>query len=193
MEVRDGERSLALGGTKQRALLALLLLSANRVVSRERLIDELWGDDPPETAVTTVQVYISRLRKVLPADVLVTRSPGYLIRIHPDELDLDRFERLRESGELREGLMLWRGPPLAEFGEPFARIEGGRLEELRLTALEERIEADLALGTRNSSAARALIAEHPHRGGCAPTDARAYRSGRQAEALEAYRQARDAR
>src|SRR5437773_309709 len=115
LEVRDGERRLALGGTQQRALLALLLLHANRVVSRERLIDELWGDDPPETAVKTVQVYVSRLRKLLPAQALQTRPPGYLLETGPD-VDLLRFERLcagarkadpeRASRLLREALEL---------------------------------------------------------------------------------------
>src|SRR5438876_8533215 len=94
LEARDGEGPLALGGPKQRALLALLLLNANRVVSRERLIDELWDDSPPETAVTSVQVYVSRLRKVLPTGALVTRAPGYVLEVEPDQVDLLRFERL---------------------------------------------------------------------------------------------------
>ena len=94
LEVRDGERSLPLAGAKQRALLALLLLNAGRVVSRDRLIDELWGDEPPETAVTIVQVYVSRLRKLLPPDALVTRPPGYLLRAEAEQIDLQRFERL---------------------------------------------------------------------------------------------------
>src|SRR5580765_8328171 len=94
LEVRDGETLLPLAGAKQRALLALLLLHANRVVSRDRLIDELWRDDPPETAVQSVQVYVSRLRKLLPGDALLTQAPGYLLEIDPDTLDLHRFERL---------------------------------------------------------------------------------------------------
>src|SRR6266536_6433739 len=94
LEVRDGDRSLPLAGAKQRGLLALLLLNANRVVSRDRLIDELWGDEPPETAVTIVQVYVSRLRKLLPPATLVTRSPGYLLSADPETIDLLRFERL---------------------------------------------------------------------------------------------------
>ena len=98
LEVRDGDRSLPLAGAKQRALLALLLVNANRVLSRDRLIDELWGDEPPETAVQSLQVYISRLRKLLPADTLLTRPPGYLIEVEPDELDLQRFERLLADG-----------------------------------------------------------------------------------------------
>src|SRR4051812_49661415 len=99
LEVRDGDLSLALGGGKQRALLAMLLLSANRVVARERLIDGLWGEEPPETAVASVQVYVSRLRKVLPAGSLQTRPPGYLLDVEPGSLDLQRFEAL--SAEAR--------------------------------------------------------------------------------------------
>ena len=161
LEVHDGQGSLPLAGAKQRALLALLLVHANHVLSRDRLIDELWGDEPPETAVQSLQVYVSRLRKLLPAETLLTRPPGYLLAIEPAELDLHRFERLLGEGRealaegdpgargdcLHEALGLWRGPALAEFAfEPFAQAEIGRLEELRLAAVEERIEADLALG-----------------------------------------------
>src|SRR5437667_2722970 len=92
LEVRGGDESLPLGGAKQRALLALLLLNANRVVSRERLIDDLWGDSPPETAVTSVQVYVSRLRKLLPGATLLTRAPGYVLEVEPEQVDLLRFE-----------------------------------------------------------------------------------------------------
>src|SRR5215203_3173077 len=98
LEVRDGEESLPLAGAKQRALLALLLLHANRVLSRDRLIDELWGDQPPATSVQSLQVYVSRLRKLLPPDTLLTRPPGYLLEIAPDELDLRRFEQLLAEG-----------------------------------------------------------------------------------------------
>src|SRR5438552_3260098 len=157
LEVRDGERSLPLAGAKQRALLALLLVHANRVLSRDRLIDELWGEQPPETAVTSLQVYVSRLRKVLPAETLLTRPPGYLLELEPDKLDLRRFERLLAEGRetlaagdaegaaqvLHDALALWRGPALAEFAfEPFAQTEIGRLEDLRLAAVEERLKAD---------------------------------------------------
>src|SRR4051812_26405906 len=160
LEVRDGDLSLALGGGKQRALLALLLLSANRVVSRERLIDGLWGEEPPETAITTLQVYVSRLRKLSGSQALVTRPPAYLLAAAPDSIDLERFERLLATGReeltrsnpelaaraLGAALALWRGPALAEFAsEPFAKIEAGRLDDLRITAFEERIESDLAL------------------------------------------------
>jgi DNA-binding SARP family transcriptional activator len=165
LEVRDGDRLLSLGGTKQRALLALLALNANRVVSRDRLVDALWGDDPPETAVATVQVYVSRLRKLVGPETLVTRPPGYLLQVAPGQLDLEQFERLRTSGRPHEALALWRGLALAEFKEPFAAVEAARLEELRLAALEERIEADLELGRHAEAIGEleALVAEHPHR------------------------------
>ena len=166
LEARVEGRELPLGGTKQRALLALLLLHRNEVVSTDRLIDGLWGEEPPATAVKVVQVYVSRLRRLLgpsgPAGGrLVTRPPGYLLRLDPDELDLDRFEALVEEARragaagdpaaaaaaLRRGLAMWRGPPLADLAfEPFAQAAAARLEEQRLAALESRIEADLALG-----------------------------------------------
>ncbi len=166
LEARTGKGPLPLGGPKQRALLALFLLNANRVLARERLIDELWGTGPPETAVKAVQVYVSRLRKLLPDGMLVTRSPGYLLEVEPEALDLQRFERLLAearrsdpalaSGLLREALGLWRGPPLAEFADlAFARAEAGRLENMRRAALEERIEADLTLGSHGGSRRRA--------------------------------------
>src|SRR6266540_3377960 len=210
LEVRDGEESLPLAGAKQRALLALLLLHANRVLSRDRLIDELWGDQPPATAVQSLQVYVSRLRKLLPDGALATRPPGYLLEVDPEELDLRCFERLLAEGHdalaqgdaeraarvLHEALALWRGPALAEFAfEPFAQAEIGRLEDLRLAAVEERIEADLALGRHADliGELEALIAENPHRERLRGQLMLAlYRSGRQAEALEAYQHARRA-
>ena len=209
LEVRDNGRSLPLGGARQRALLALLLVEANRVVSRDRVIDELWGDAPPKSAVKIVQVYVSRLRKLLPQEALVTRSPGYVFELEPEALDLCRFERLfgegrdalpadaaRAASVLREALGLWRGSALAEFAsEPFARIEGARLEDLRLSALEERIEADLALGRHADliGELRTSIVEHPYRERLRGQLMLAlYRCGRQAEALDAYRAARHA-
>jgi DNA-binding SARP family transcriptional activator len=206
LEVRTADGPLPLGAPMQRALLALLLLNANRVVPRDRLISELWGESPPETAAKAVQVYVSRLRKLLPAEMLVTQAPGYVLRVEPASVDLQRFERLvaeahdadpaRAASLLAEALALWRGPPLAElWEEPFARIEAGRLEDLRLAALEERIEADLALGRHAKliGELEALIAEHPHRERLRGQLMLAlYRSGRQAEALEAYRNARAA-
>jgi DNA-binding SARP family transcriptional activator len=206
LEVRDGDRVVALGGVKQRALLALLLLNANRVVPRDRLIDELWGEDPPKTALASVQVYVSRLRKLLLPGVLVTRAPGYTLEVEPDALDLARFELLLAEARgarsevaarlLREALGLWRGPPLAEFAEePFARVEAGRLEELRLGALEERISAELELGRDLELVGEleALVPQHPHRERFrAQLMLALYRAGRQADALQAYRAARAA-
>jgi DNA-binding SARP family transcriptional activator len=210
LEVRDSEGSVALGGAKQRALLALLLLNANRVVSRDRIVDQLWGDQPPETAVQSVQVYVSRLRKLLPPETLLTRAPGYVLEADPEDLDLQQFERLlvdgrttlatgdaeRASRVLRDALALWRGPALADFAfEAFAQAEIGRLEDLRLSAVEERVEADLALERHADliGELEALIAANPHRERLRCQLMLAlYRSGRQAEALDAYRQARDA-
>ena len=210
LEVLDGGRSVPLAGAKQRALLALLLVHANHVLSRDRLVDELWGDEPPDTAVQSLQVYVSRLRKLLPSDTLLTRPPGYLLEVEPSQLDLRSFELLladgrealargdpaRASRVLHEALDLWRGPALAEFAfEPFAQAEIGRLEDLRLAAVEERVEADLALGRHADliGELEALIAEHPYRERLRGQLMRAlYRSGRQAEALDAYRDARSA-
>jgi DNA-binding SARP family transcriptional activator len=204
LEVRADDGSLPLGGAKQRALLALLLLRANRVVSRERLLDGLWPDGPPETAVKSVQLYVSQLRKLLPAGAIATRAPGYVLEVDPDAVDLFRFERLvaearaaepaRAAPLLREALELWRGPALAEFGEePFFRSESARLEELRLAAVEEGIELELALGHHGELVAEleSLIGLWPHRERLRGQLMLAlYRSGRQADALDAYREAR---
>ena len=201
-----GRRGAASARRREAASAAALLLhNANRVVSRERLIDGLWGDAPPETAVTTVQVYVSRLRKLLPDATLETRPPGYLLAAEPATIDLWRFEALvaeardahpeHASSLLREALALWRGRPLAEFDEPFAQIEGGRLEDLRLAAIEQRVEADLALGGEADliGELEALIAENPTRERLrAQLMLALYRSDRQAEALDAYRSARRA-
>ena len=199
---------LELGAGKQRALLALLLLSAGEVVSTDRLIDELWGEHPPASALNSVHVYVSQLRKALSNGRLETRGQGYLLALEPEELDLGRFERLLGEGRvllaegeperaaktLRAGLALWRGPPLSDFAsEPFAQGEIARLEELHLAALEERIEADLALGRHAEliSELEALIREHPLRERLrAQLMLALYRSGRQAEALAAYQRAR---
>ena len=206
LEVLAGGGPLPVGRRKQRALLALLLLNANRVVARDRLIDDLWGDDPPETAPKALQVYVSQLRKLMPAGMLVRRPPGYVLVVPPEAVDLLRFEQLvaaahaaeprLASGLLHEALALWRGPPLAEFaGEPFGPAEAARLEELRLATLEERIEVDLALGRHDGlvTELETLVAEHPHRERLRQQLMLAlYRSGRQAEALGAYGEARDA-
>jgi DNA-binding SARP family transcriptional activator len=206
LEVRRGGVPCSLGGTKQRALLALLLLDANRVVALDRLVDDLWGEKPPKTAVATIQVYVSRLRKLLPGGTLQTHPPGYMLEVQPGSVDLKRFERLLEEAResepsraselLGEALALWRGPPLAEFGEePFARVEAGRLEELRLAALEQRIDADLTLGRHDDVVTdlEALVAEHSHRERLHGQLMLAlFRAGRQADALAAYRRARAA-
>jgi DNA-binding SARP family transcriptional activator len=204
LEVAERDRSLVLGGGKQRAVLADLLLHANAVVPVERLIDDLWGASPPATVAKSVQVYVSRLRKVLGEGRLVTRSPGYVLRVDPSELDVARFEALVGEARgaapevaavrLREALALWRGPPLADLAyEPFARAEIARLEELRLVALELRFDAELATGRHAELVGEleALVAEHPLREGLHRRLMLAlYRSGRQAEALEVYRRTR---
>jgi DNA-binding SARP family transcriptional activator len=206
LEVSEHGRSLALGGGKQRSLLAVLLLRANEVVATERLIDELWGESPPATAVKSVQVYVSGLRKQLGDGRLVTRSPGYLMRLDRSELDVGRVEALlaearlldppRAGERLREALAVWRGPPLADLAyEPFAQAEIGRLEELRLAALEQRIDADLAAGRHAEVVGEleALAAEHPLRERVhGQLMLCLYRCGRQAEALAAYQAARNA-
>src|SRR5262245_32408099 len=203
LEVSEGDGVLALGGAKPRALLALLLLHANEVVSRDRLIDELWGASPPETAPTAVQVHVSQLRKTLGRDLILTRPPGYLIRVNDGELDLDRFERLvatahgeepaRAAGLLREALALWRGLPLAELELSFALAERNRLEERRLAALEQRIQADLELGRHAELVPEleGIVREHPLRERLRGQLMLAlYRCGRQADALEVYRSGR---
>jgi DNA-binding SARP family transcriptional activator/streptogramin lyase len=203
LEVVDNGREIALAGSKQRALLALLLLHPNRVVPRDRLIDELWNTTPPETARTALQVHVSQLRKALGRDVIATRAPGYAIDVQPDTLDAERFERLVEGAGsveperaaelLREALALWRGPPLADLDESLARAERGRLEEQRLLALEQRIDAELALGRHAQLVPEleALVRADPFRERLrAQLMLALYRCGRQAEALEAYQQGR---
>ena len=205
LEVVDRDRSIPLGGARQRALLALLLTRANELVSADRLIDELWGERPPRTAANALQFHVSQLRKALGSpEVIVTRGPGYLIQVAPDELDLLRFERLvREARSssaevaaplLREALGLWRGPALSDLAyEAFAQAESVRLEELRLSALEQRLEADLELGRHAEAVAEleALVRSHPLRERPrAQLMLALYRSGRQVEALEVYQQAR---
>ena len=203
LEVEEEGRVLKLGGAKQRALLALLLLYANEAVSRERLIDELWGSTPPETAPAAIQVYVSQLRKLLGREVIVTQPPGYLIRVREGALDLERFERAVErargepSGDaaelLRDALGLWRGPPLAELDGSFARAERARLNEQRLSALEQRMNADLEFGRHAQlvSELEGLVREHPLRERLRGQLMLAlYRCGRQADALEVYRSGR---
>jgi YVTN family beta-propeller protein len=208
LEVVDHDGPLALGAPKQRALLAVLLLHRGEAVSFDRLIDEIWGDQPPASANKIVQGYVSNLRKVLGDGLLVTEGRGYMLRVDPGRLDIDRFEALvvqgREAVEggdaltaaavLREALGVWRGPALADFAyEPFAQAEITRLEESRLAAREERIDADLASGepAQLVGELEALVREYPLRERLrAQLMLALYRSGRQADALEAYRDAR---
>jgi DNA-binding SARP family transcriptional activator len=216
-EVLDGDRLVALGGPKQRALLVVLLLRRGEVVSRDRLIDELWGERPPATAAKTVQVYVSNLRKALGDGVLLTRGQGYLLQATPGQIDADRVAALvregragfgdgdpqRASDRLREALALWPSPALADFAyEPFAQGEIARLGEERVAALEDRIDADLALGRHAAliGELELLVGEHPLRERLQALLMLAlYRSGRQAEgagalsagAPQADRRARD--
>src|ERR1700742_226524 len=207
LEVLDGDRPLGLGGRKPRALLARLLLEPNRTVSVERLVDDLWGEDVPDSAVKMVHIHVSQLRKALPDGILRTRPPGYALEVEPEAIDLVRFERLRDAGRaaldsgdagtaaarLREALELWRGLPLAEFAEPFARTEAAHLEERARVCLEDRIDAELALGLHDDLAGEleVLVGRHPLRERLRAQHMRAlYRSGRHAEALAAYREFR---
>ena len=207
LEAIEGERAIALGPEKQRALLAVLLLNANRTVSSRQLIEELW-DLAPETALKAIQTHVSRLRKLLPTGALETRPPGYVLQLGPGQLDLDRLVELREEGRLAladddperaaacfaVALSLWRGPALAEFAsEPLWRSEGARLEELHLATLEEHIEANLALGRHAELVGQleGLVARHPLRERLRGQLMLAlYRSGRQAEALAGYQAGR---
>src|SRR3954447_19026263 len=215
LEVRREGGDVSLGAAKQRALVAILLLHANEVVSTDRLVDSLWGAKPPPTAASALQVYVSQLRKALEPDrpkgeassVLLTHPGGYLLRVQPGRLDAQRFEHLFAEGSraraaadaavaarlLHEALDLWRGSALAEFTyEPFAQAEIARLEELRVSALEERIEADLALGRHTvvMGELEALVRDHPLRERLrGQLMVALYRAGRQAEALEAYQAA----
>ena len=199
---------LPLGGTKQRAVFAMLALRVNQVVSLDFLVDGLWGIEPPTDPANVIQVYLSRLRKALHQEGsedsqdgrLLRRKPGYLLQLDPERLDLHRFERLAREGilalpsapglaaaALSEALGLWRGLPLAEFTEePFARNEIPRLEELRLNALTVRIQADLALGRHAQLVVELedLTSRYPlHEGLRGQLILSLYRAGRQAEAL----------
>jgi DNA-binding SARP family transcriptional activator len=204
LEVVDDDRPLELGGARQRSLLALLLMHANELVTTDQLIDQIWGGTPPARAGKNVQVYVSRLRKILDPGRLTTHAGGYALHVEPDEFDVARFELLAaEAGraapseaapKLSEALGLWRGPALADLAyEGFAQPEIARLEEMRLAVLEQRIDADLALGRHAELVGElnALVARHPlqERLRCQLMLA-LYRSARQAEALEAYRVAR---
>ncbi|GAA4687400.1 hypothetical protein GCM10023215_23900 [Pseudonocardia yuanmonensis] len=216
VEARIAGRRVELGGPKQRAALASLLLRADRVVPLEQLIDDLWPADPPARAAATVQVFVSNLRRALepdrprgaPARVLVTASPGYRLAVDPGAVDAHAFARLVEQGRsalagddperaaelLDRAAELWRGPALADLPDaPFVRTEAARLEELRLGAAEDRADAELALGRHAG-----LVAELDRRVRTHPLRERSraqlmlalYRCGRQADALETYRQGR---
>jgi DNA-binding SARP family transcriptional activator len=194
LEVVEDDRPVALPGAKQRALVALLCLRANEAVPTGSLIDALWEDEPPEKAQTALQYHVSQVRKLLGPGRIETRPGGYALRLGGEELDLARFERLVALARLPEALALWRGPALAEFRDrEFARGEVARLEELRLAALEGRIEDDLAGGRHAEVVAEleALVRDHPLRERTrAQLMLALYRSGRQAEALGLYRETR---
>jgi predicted ATPase/DNA-binding SARP family transcriptional activator/Tfp pilus assembly protein PilF len=211
LEVRDGAHVVDVGGERQRALLALLLVRANEVVSVDRLLDELWEGSPPQGARTTLRSHVSRLRKALGGEArakLLTRAPGYVLQLDASQLDAARFKHLVTQGRqaleagdwpaasatLHQALELWRGPALTEFASVLSiQAEVIRLEELRLTATEDRVEADLAMGRHGELVGELemLVAEHPLRERLwGQLILALYRSGRQAEALQAYRQLR---
>jgi SARP family transcriptional regulator, regulator of embCAB operon len=199
-------------GVRQRALLALLVLNRGEVVSTDRLIDELWPQGPPPTAAKVLQNLVSQLRRALGPELdgaVVTRPPGYALQLAEGAVDANRFERLAAEGRralesdpaeaadrLRDALALWHGAPLAEFAyEPFARAEIARLDELRQAALEDRIDADLRLGRHAALVPEleTLVAARPLRERLLGQQMLAlYRSGRQADALATYRNARTA-
>jgi DNA-binding SARP family transcriptional activator len=215
LEVLDGGRPVPLGRPKQRVVLAILLVHANRVVALDRLVEELWGEDPPAQAIGSLQAYVSHLRRLLepgrssrtPARVLVSQPPGYRLVVAAEDLDASRFQAMaveghglleageheRAAGVLADGLRLWRGPVLADFADaPFAQAERAQLEELRVVALEDRAAAELALGRHMMVVAELeqLVATYPFRERLHGLRMLAlYRSGRQAEALRAYQAA----
>jgi predicted ATPase/DNA-binding SARP family transcriptional activator len=214
LEMSADGRVLPLGSPKQRALLALLLVHANETLSRDRVIEELWAETAPATVESAFHSYLSRLRRLLEGagagDLLVREAHGYRLRVAPDQLDANRFEGLVSAGSeglaagkfevaadrLRQALALWRGPALADVqSERFAITASARLEEARVSALEQRLEADLALGRhgRLIGELETLVAAHPYRERLrAQLMLTLYRCGRQAEALRAYQEARRA-
>src|SRR3954469_11514047 len=215
LEVRVEGRLATIGSRQQRLVLLELLLRPGEAVGSDKIIDDLWGERPPRTAAKALQVHVSQLRRVLEepgtagshAQVLVTEPPGYALHLNSDAVDVHRFERLLDEGraalaagaadvaadKLRAGLALWRGPPLGDLAfEPFAQPAVARLEELRLDALETRIDADLAMGATGLAAElEALVREHPLRERLRGQLMLAlYRAGRQPDALDAFREAR---
>src|SRR5262245_2482469 len=208
VEVRDGDRVLSLGGPRRRALLAVLLTRPNEIVSIDRLADVVWDGEPPSAAANVVQGHVSDLRKVLGRDVIATRGGGYELVVEPERIDLRRFEQLAAdgtraltdgrpadaAGRLREALALWHGRALADLADNHVlRAEVARIEELRLLAVERLVEAELALGRHAEVVAEleSLVLQHPLRERPqAQLMVALYRSGRQGEALEVYRRAR---
>ncbi len=208
LEVSDGDRAIPLGGPKQRTVLAHLLLGANSLVTVERLIDALWGDDPPMSARNTLQTYIKHLRKLVGAERIEHLSSGYRFEVDAHELDMLRFESLVDEARqlatsdtpgavsrLREALGLWRGAALDDLSEqPSLRPEIARLEEMRTAAIEERMAADLALGRHRDliPELEAMLARQPYRErSWGHLMVALYRSGRQGDALATYLRARD--
>ncbi len=208
IEVADGDRVLEIGGGRQQALFVILLLRRGEAVPAQSLIDELWGETPPPGAAKTLQVYVSRLRSVVGDELVNRRGGGYALQLEPGAVDIDAFERLLARGRellerddaksaaeaLRDALRLWRGPPFAEVAsERFAQAEIARLSELHLACLEERIAADLALSRHQTLVPElsGLVRQHPRRERLRGQLMLAmYRTGRQEEALEVYRDAR---
>src|SRR6476646_5392261 len=209
LEVVEGDRQIPLGGRKPRALLAMLILRRGQVVAVDELVDALWGDEPPKTADHSIQVYVSELRKALggPSDgsaIVARRDPGYTLDVPETAIDLHRFDGLRARGRtaldaadpaqaselLAEALAVWRGAALADFTyDDFARGEIERLVELRLGVIDDRLEADLALGRQSELVGelRGLVDEHPARERLrADLMLALYRSGRQPEAIEVF-------
>jgi DNA-binding SARP family transcriptional activator len=204
IEVVDGGAGLPLGGRNQRAVLALLLLNADEVVPTDRMIEAVWGEQPPRTALTSLQNSVSQLRKLLGPGRIVTKAPGYALRLQDDRIDVDRVRKLaddsrtadpdRRASLLLEAESLWRGPPLADFTyDAFAQTTIAQLEELRLSVTEERIDAEIELGRHAEllGELEARVAEHPLRERLRGQLMLAlYRTGRQADALHAYQETR---
>lgn len=204
LEALKGGTPIALGGPKQRLVLAMLILEANRVVSADRLVDHTWGDGPPEAARSTLQAYISRLRQALTPTKIEARGPGYVLEVNPEQVDAFRFETLVENAkglppkeraaQLSKALSLWRGPAFADFpSHPLALGRAAQLNELRMHALEGRIDADLALGRHGelTGELESLVSQHPLRERlCGQLMLALYRSGRQGEASAVYQKTR---
>ena len=211
IEVGDGDQRVDLGGLRERTLLARLLLAAGQVVSADRIAEDIWAGDPPPQAAATLRVYVSRLRRALGpagASAVQTQPPGYRLQLEPGQLDADRFAGLAASARadlaagrpaaaaagMAAALALWRGPALGDIADlAFAQADVARLDEARLAALEDRIEADLACGRHASVASEldGLTREHPLRERlCGLRMLALYRCGRQADALTAYAELR---